>query len=150
MSILLGIAALFGVMFAMFSGVAGGELSPRNQTRLTLRAREDVTQPHTKMELLLEGSGFEPDSQVRFVAWHLPDGHGHFHKEPVESARPRKLRGSYFEDIPFEPAIPLAVYTGEGEPHDIKVIASDDHGNAAEAWISGKSFYLKKEAGIVR
>ena len=36
----------------------------------------------------------------------------------------------------------------EGEPHDIKVIATDDHGNAAEAWISGKEFYLKKEARV--
>src|SRR5947209_5925378 len=120
MSILLGIAVLFGVMFAMFSGVAGGEMSPHNQPRLTLRSREDVTQPHTRVQLLLEGANFEPDSQVRFVAWHLPDGHGLFHRDPVESTRPSRLRGSYFEDVAFEPAITLAAYTGEGEPHDIK------------------------------
>jgi hypothetical protein len=102
------------------------------------------------MDLLLDGSGFEPDSQVRFIAWHLPDGNGFYLSSPVESARPCKLRGGYFEDVAFEPAIALAVYSGEGEPHDIKVIASDDHGNAAEAWISGKDFYLKKESSVVR
>ena len=147
MSILLGIAALFGVMFAMFSGLAGGEMSPQGRTRLTLRARVDRSQPQPRMELMLEGVGFEPDSQVRFVAWHLPDGHGSYHHVPVEST-PRKLRGSYFEDLQFEPAITLAAYTGEGAPHDIKVIATDDHGNAAEAWISGKDFYLPKESGV--
>jgi len=150
MSILLGIAVLFGVIFAMFSGVAGGEMSPHSRPRLTLHSRADGTQPMAKMYLVLEGAGFEPDSQVRFVAWHLPDGHGLCHKGPVESARPCKLRGSYFEDVPFEPAITLVPYAGEGEPHDIKVIASDDHGNAAEAWISGKDFYLTKEPGVVR
>jgi hypothetical protein len=137
-------------MFAMFSGVAGGDISHRDHPRLSLRARVDAAQSHTKVDLLLEGANFEPDSQLRFVAWHLPDGHGFYHHHPVESARPYKPRGSYFEDVPFEPAITLAVYTGEGEPHDIKVIATDDHGNAAEAWISGKDFYLKKEAGGIR
>ena len=150
MSIILGIAVLFGVMFAMFSGIAGGELSPGRHAKLTLRSRENTTQPHTKMDLLLEGAGFEPDSQVRFIAWHLPDGRGSFHHDPVESARPHAFRSSSFDDVAFEPAITLAVFTGEGEPHDIKIIASDDHGNAAEAWISGKEFYLKKEAGVVR
>ena len=150
MSILLGIAVLFGIMFAMFSGVAGRGISPGNQPRLTLRSGVDVTQPDTRVELLMEGVNFEPDSEVRFIAWHLPDGHGLFHKDPVESARPRKLRGSYFESVAFEPAITLAAYTGDGAPHDIKVIATDDHGNAAEAWISGEDFYSKKEAGIVR
>lgn len=146
MSILLGIAALFGIMFAMFSGAAGGEMSRHDLPRLTLRWRRDPAQPEAKVDLLMEGAHFEPDSQVRFVAWHLPDGQGNFHQEPVESAHPRTLRGSYFEDLPFEPAITLAPYAGEGEPHDIKVIASDDHGNAAEAWISGRDFYLKKDA----
>ena len=150
MSILLGIAILFGVMFAMFSGVAGGGITPHNRPRLSLSSRVDATQAQPHVELLLEGANFEPDSQVRFVAWHLPDGHGNFHKSPVESARPSKLRGSYFEDLVFEPAIPVAVYAGEGAPHDIKVIASDDHGNAAEAWISGKDFYLPKESGVAR
>jgi hypothetical protein len=150
MSILIGIAVLFGIMFAMFSGIAGGELSHHDRPRITLRARVDVTQPRTKIELVLDGVNFEPDSTVRLIAWHLPDGHGRYHKEPVESARPRKLRGSYFEDLEFEPPITLAAYTGEGEPHDIKVIATDDHGNAAEAWISGKDFYLTKESPVAR
>jgi len=150
MSILLGIAVLFGLMFAMFSGVAGRETSARVHPRLTLRSRVDGNRRDAKIDLLLDGAGFEPDSQVRFIAWHLPDGNGFYHSSPVESARPCKLRGGYFEDVAFEPAITLAVYSGEGEPHDIKVIASDDHGNAAEAWISGKDFYLKKESSIVR
>ena len=148
MSILLGIAALFGIMFAMFSGVAGGGMSPRNHPYLSLRARTDVTQPNAKVQLLLEGANFAADSEVRFVAWHLPDGHGLPRKEPVESTRPHKFRSSSFEDVAFEPAITLAAYAGEGEPHDIKVIATDDRGNAAEAWISGKEFYLKKESGV--
>ena len=148
MSILLGIAALFGIMFAMFSGAVGGGMSPGRQPHLALRARVDVTQPNAKVELLLEGANFEPDSEVRFVAWHLPDGHGLFRKEPLESTRPHKFRSSSFDDVAFEPAITLAAYAGEGEPHDIKVIATDDRGNAAEAWISGKEFYLKKESGI--
>ena len=150
MSILLGIAALFGIMFAMFSGVAGHEMSAGRQPRISLRARRDATQPHARMQLLIEGSGFEPDSQLRFVAWHLPDGHGFHHREPVESARPYAYRSSSFDDVPFEPAIALAAYTGEGAPHDVKVIVTDDRGNAAEAWISGKEFYLaKKESGAV-
>ena len=101
------------------------------------------------MGLLLEGADFEPDSKVRFVAWHLPDGRGFHHHSPVESTRPHLFRSSSFEDVAFEPAITLAVYTGEGEPHDIKVIATDDRGHAAEAWISGKDFYLTKESGVV-
>jgi hypothetical protein len=148
MSILLGIAALFGIMFAMFSGAAGGDFSPHRRTRLNLRVRRDSARPDAKAELLLDGEGFEPDSQVRIVAWHLPDGRGGFHREPVESARPLKLRGSYFEEAAFEPAIPLVPYTGDGEPHDIKVIATDGHGNAAEAWIDGKDFYLRKESSV--
>jgi len=149
MSILIGIAVLFGIMFAMFSGVVGGDLSPHVQPRLTLRSREKMAQPNTKIDLLLSGTNFEPDSQMRFVAWHLPDGHGFYHHDPVESARPCNLRGSYFEDLAFDPPITLAPFTGEGEPHDIKVIATDDHGHAAEAWISGKEFYLRKESGVV-
>jgi hypothetical protein len=150
MSILLGIAALFGIMFAMFSGYAGGAFSPHRQPRISLRFRPDATQPHTKAHLLIEGSGFEPDSTLRFIAWHLPDGHGSYHHAAVESARPYAYRSSSFDDVAFEPPIPLAAYTGEGEPHDIKIIATDDHGNAAEAWISGKDFYLaKKESGVV-
>ena len=149
MSILLGIAALFGIMFAMFSGAVGHEMSPGRHPRLSLRSRPDATQPHARMRLVLEGEGFEPDSQLRFVAWHLPDGHGFYHKDPVESARPYAYRSSSFEDVAFEPAITLAAYTGEGEPHDIKVIATDDRGHAAEAWISGKDFYLTKESGVV-
>ena len=148
MSILIGIAVLFGVMFAMFSGAAGGGMSSQSHPHLTLRAFPDMTQPNAKVQLRLDGMNFEPDSQMRFIAWFLPDGHGSHHKEPVESAKPCKLRGSYFEDLAFEPAITLAAFTGEGEPHDIKVIATDDHGNAAEAWISGKEFYLKKEARV--
>jgi hypothetical protein len=148
MSILIGIAVLFGIMFAMFSGAAGGGIVPHGRPHLALRARVDSSQPNAKVELLLEGANFEPDSEMRFIAWYLPDGHGHHHKEPVESAKPCKLRGSYFEDLVFEPAIPLAVFAGEGEPHDIKVLATDSHGNAAEAWIRGKEFYLKKESGV--
>lgn len=148
MSILLGIAALFGIMFAMFSGAAGHELSRERRARLGLRSHPDSTQPQHKMHLLLEGEGFEPDSQLRFVAWHLPDGKGSCHRDPVESTRTFAYRSSSFEDVTFEPAIPLAVYEGEGEPHDIKVIATDDHGHAAEAWISGKDFYLRKESGV--
>jgi hypothetical protein len=146
MSIFIGIAVLFGIMFAMFSGVAGRELSPGRRPRLSLRARKNVTEAHPRMDLLLEGSDFEPDSQLRFVAWHLPDGHGFYHHGPVESARTYSYRSSSFDDVPFDPPIALAVYTGEGNPHDIKVIATDNHGNAAEAWISGKDFYLKKES----
>ncbi len=149
MSILIGIAVLFGIMFAMFSGVVGGDLSPHIVPRLTVRPRENMTQPSTKIDLLLSGTNFEPDTQIRFVAWHLPDGHGFYHHDPVESARLCKLRGSYFEDIAFDPPITLAAFTGEGEPHDIKIIATDDHGHAAEAWISGKNFYLPKESGVV-
>jgi hypothetical protein len=149
MSILLGIAVLFGIMFAMFSGAAGKEFSPGRHPQLTLRSRPDPTQPGARMQLLLEGSGFEPDSQLRFVAWHLPDGRGFYHHDPVESARPYAFRSSSFDGVAFEPAITLAVYTGEGEPHDIKVIATDDHGHAAEAWISGKDFYLTKESSVV-
>lgn len=148
MSILIGIAVLFGVMFAMFSGAAGRGMSSHSHPHLTLRACADMTQPNAKVELRLDGANFEPDSQMRFIAWFLPDGHGSHHKEPVESAKPCKLRGSYFEDLAFEAAIPLAAFTGDGEPHDIKVIATDDHGNAAEAWISGKEFYLKKELRV--
>lgn len=144
MSILLGIAVLFGIMFAMFSGAAGHEFSPGRHPHLTLRSRPDPAQPRTHVQLLLEGSGFEPDSQLRFVAWHLPDGHGLHHKAPVESALPYAYRSSSFDEVAFEPSIPLAACTGEGQPHDIKVIATDDRGNAAEAWISGKDFYLAK------
>ncbi len=148
MSILLGIAALFGIMFAMFSGAAGGDFSQHRRTRLSLSMRRLGAEPDAKAELLLDGEGFEPDSEVRIVAWHLPDGRGGFHREPVESARPLKLRGSYFEGAAFEPAIPVAAYAGEGEPHDVKVIASDNHGNAAEAWISGREFYSPKESSV--
>jgi hypothetical protein len=150
MSILIGIAVLFGVMFAMFSGVAGHEMSGRSQPRLSLRLRDNASRPGACVDLLIEGAHFEPDSQVRFVAWHLPDGQGSCHGSPIESARPSRLRGSYFEDVAFEPPIARAAYAGAGEPHDIKVIASDDHGNAAEAWISGKDFYLPRESGVVR
>ena len=149
MSILIGIAVLFGVMFAMFSGVVGGDMSHRSQPYLKLRARPDVARPDTKVDLLLEGANFEPDSRLRFIAWFLPDGHGHPRREPVESAQPYHYRSSSFEDVAFEPAITLVPYAGEGEPHDIKVIATDNHGNAAEAWISGRDFYLKKDAGVV-
>ncbi len=148
MSILLGIAALFGIMFAMFSGAAGGDFAPHRRTRLSLSLRRLADGPDAKAELLLDGEGFEPDSEVRIVAWHLPDGRGGFHREPVESARPLKLRGSYFEGAVFEPAIPVVAFTGEGEPHDVKVIATDRHGNAAEEWISGRDFYLPKAAGV--
>ncbi len=148
MSIFIGIAVLFGIMFAMFSGVAGHELSKGKHPRLSLRARKNVTEARPRMDLLLEGADFEPDSQLRFVAWHLPDGHGSYHHGPVESARPYSYRSSSFDDVAFDPPIALAVYTGEGNPHDIKVIATDDHGNAAEAWISGKEFYLTKEASV--
>ncbi len=149
MSILIGIAVLFGVMFAMFSGVVGGDLSSRVQPYLKLRVRPDIAQPDAKVNLLLEGGNFEADSEVRFIAWFLPDGNGHPQKAPVESVRPHKFRSSSFDDVPFEPAITLTPYAGEGEPHDIKVIATDDHGNAAEAWISGADFYRKKESGVV-
>lgn len=148
MSILLGIAVLFGIMFAMFSGAAGGGISHGRHPRIALRGRVDSTQSPTKMHLLVEGSGFEPDSQLRFAAWHLPDGHGFYHRDPVQSARSYAYRSSSFDDVAFDPPIPLAVYTGEGEPHDIKVIATDDRGHAAEAWISGKEFYLAKESGV--
>jgi len=148
MSILIGIAVLFGVIFAMFSGAVSGGLSEERKPQLSLRARPDAREPGGKMELLLEGSDFAPDSTVRFIAWHLPDGHGHSRKDPVESTRPHKFRMSTFDDVPFEPAIALAAYAGEGDPHDIKVIATDDHGNAAEAWISGREFYLKKESSV--
>ena len=146
MSILLGIAVLFGIIFAMFSGAAGHELSAGRRPQLTLRSRPDPAQPHGRLQLLLEGSGFEPDSQLRFVAWHLPDGHGFCHRDPVESARPYAYRSSSFDEVAFEPSIPLAAFTGEGQPNDIKIIATDDRGNAAEAWISGKDFYLAKES----
>ena len=148
MSIFIGIAMLFGVVFALLSGVAGGGVSPRRQPHLTLRARADATQPNAKVNLLLEGAGFEPDSELCFVAWHLPDGHGLPRREPVASARPYQYRSSSFDDVAFEPAITLAPYAGEGAPHDIKVIATDNHGHSAEAWISGKEFYLKKESGV--
>jgi hypothetical protein len=148
MSILLGIAALFGIMFAMFSGAAGHELSAGRRPQLKLRSRPDPAQPQVKMQLLLEGSGFEPDSQLRFVAWHLPDGHGFHHRDPVESARPYAYRSSSFDEVAFEPSIPLTTFTGEGQPHDIKIIATDDRGNAAEAWISGKDFYLATESQV--
>jgi len=148
MSILIGIAVLFGIMFAMFSGAIGGGLSEKRQPQLSLRARPDSRGPGGKMELLLAGSDFEPDSIVRFMAWHLPDGLGHSRKDPVESTHTHTFRSSTFDDVPFEPAITLAAYAGEGEPHDIKVIATDDRGNAAEAWISGKDFYLKKESSV--
>ncbi len=148
MSILIGIAVLFGIMFAMFSDVAAGGMSSRSLPRLALRVRADARHPNTNVQLLMEGENFAPDSEVRFVAWHLPDGHGLCRKEPLESTRPHKFRSSSFEEVPFEPAIPLAAYTGEGAPHDIKVIATDDRGNAAEAWISGQDFYLKRESGV--
>jgi hypothetical protein len=148
MSILLGIAALFGIMFAMFSGVAGKEMTHGRQARLTLRSRRDAADPNAKVHLMLEGEGFEPDSRLRFAAWHLPDGRGSYLHDPVESTRTYEYRSSSFDDVAFEPAITLAAYTGEGEPHDIKVIATDDRGNAAEAWISGKDFYLGKESGV--
>lgn len=149
MSILLGIAVLFGIMFAMFSGAAGHDRFPGRHPWLKLHSRPDTAQPLAKVQLRLEGSGFEPDSQLRFVAWHLPDGHGFYHRDPVESVRLHAYRSSSFEDVAFEPAIPLATFTGEGAPHDIKVIATDDHGNAAEAWISGKDFYLARESQVV-
>ncbi len=148
MSILLGIAILFGIMFAMFSGAAGHEFSGASRPRLTLNSRPDPARPDTHRQLLLEGSGFEPDSQLRFVAWHWPDGHGHFHREPVESARPYAYRSSSFDDVPFEPSVPLQPFTGEGSPHDIKVIATDNHGHAAEAWISGQDFYLATKSQV--
>lgn len=150
MSILLGIAALFGIMFAMFSGVAGHEMSRGRQPRISLRARRDAAEPNAKVHLLIEGEGFEPDSRLRFAAWHLPDGHGFYLHDPVESTRAYDYRSSSFDDVAFEPAIMLAAFTGDGEPHDIKVIATDDRGNAAEAWISGKDFYLAKEASVAR
>lgn len=149
MSIFIGIAVLFGVIFAMFSGVAGGDMSAQSHPHLALSVRPDASQPNAKVALLLEGSDFAPDSEVRFVAWYLPDGHGLSRTEPLESTRPHKFRSSSFDDVPFEPAITLAAYTGEGDPHDIKVIATDERGNAAEAWISGKGFYLPKESGVV-
>jgi len=149
MSIFIGIAVLFGIMFAMFSGVAGGGLSPHREAHLNLRVRPDPTQPNARVDLLIEGAGFEPDSELRFIAWHLPDGNGLPRKEPVESARPYRYRSSSFEDVAFEPGITLAAYSGEGEPHDIKVIATDSHGHSAEAWIGGKDFYLKKEPAAV-
>jgi len=149
MSIFIGIAILFGVMFAIFSGAVGGDMSAQRHPHLSLRVRPDATEPNSKAVLLLEGSGFEPDSEVRFVAWHLPDGRGSNHKEAVESLRHHKFRSSSFDDVPFEPAIPLAPFVGEGEPHDIKVIATDERGNAAEAWISGKDFYLPKKSGVL-
>ena len=149
MSILIGIEVLFGIMFAMFSGVVGGDLSPHVHPRLTLRSRENMTHPNTKIDLLLSGTNFEPDSQIRFAAWHLPDGRGFYHHDPVESAGLCKLRGSYFEDVAFDPPITLTAFAGDGEPHDIKIIATDDHGHTAEAWISGKDFYLQRESGVV-
>ena len=148
MSILIGIAVLFGVMFAMFSGVAGGDMSRHRGPQLALRMRPDVAQPNAKVDLLLEGSGFEPDSELRFIAWHLPDGRGGHHREPVESARPCQYRSSSFEEVAFEPAITLAPFAEEGEPHDIKIIATDGHGHSAEAWISGQDFYLKRESSV--
>lgn len=149
MSILLGIAILFGIMFAMFSGAAGKEFTPGRHPRISLRSRPDPAQPDTKVQLLVEGSGFEADTQLRFIAWHLPDGRGSHHRDPVESAMPYAYRSSSFDDVAFEPPITLAVPTGEGEPHDIKVIATDNRGNAAEAWISGKDFYLRRESGVI-
>ncbi len=149
MSVLFGIAALFVVIFVILSALVGETMSAGRRPRVSLRSRPDPTQPQTKMQLLIEGEGFEPDSQLRFAAWHLPDGRGSHHHTPVESARPHDYRSSSFTDVAFEPPITLAVYSGEGEPHDIKVIATDDRGNAAEAWMSGRDFYLRKEAGVV-
>ncbi len=144
MSILLGIAVLFGIMFAMFSDAAGGAMSPGRVPRLSLRARRDAAQPGARTELLLDGENFEPDSQVRFIASFLPDGRGGHQSEPVESTKPHLFRSSSFSDLAFAPAIPLARFAGEGEPHDIRVIATDDRGHSAEAWISGRDFYLGK------